>query len=419
MRILFVVPYVPTQIRVRPYSLLRALLDQGHRVTLATLWNTEAEREFLATWEQMGVEILAEPLPRLQSMQNCLLALPTQTPLQAVYCWHPRFAQKLERLIGAEQFDVAHVEHLRGARYGLALKAWGLPVVWDSVDCISHLFAQAIVNSRSLFGKWVTRLELGRTRGHERRLVERFGTVLVTSEVDKQALLQLSAPGTDSRDKIKVLPNGVDQSYFAPNGLEREPETLVFSGKMSYHANVTMALHLVQDIMPQVWARRPTVKLTIVGQNPPPAVKKLEQNPQVTVTGYVPDMRPYLQQATVAVVPSAYGAGIQNKVLEAMACGTPVVATDRAVAALAAESGRDLLVAHDTQTFAAAVLDLLDDPARRARIGQAGRTFVETHHSWATITARLAAIYEEAIDATTAREAPLPGSARPSTREAT
>ncbi len=404
MRILYIVPYVPNQIRIRPYSLLKGLRERGHQVTLATLWSSNADRLQLEALKSSGLNVIAAPLPRSKSLLNALQALPSQTPLQSVYCWQPRLLQAVQPLVARAQFEIIHVEHLRGANYGLALQNAGIPVVWDSVDCISYLFEQAAVRSRSLFGKWITRLELGRTRSCEGRLAHRFDTVLVTSEVDRQALIRLAQQVQPEHasaflpGKVRVLPNGVDQGYFSPNGRHRDTETLVLSGKMSYHANVTMALHLVQDIMPLVWAQRPQVKVSIVGQNPPPAVKKLCKDPRVTVTGFVPDMRPYLQQATVAVVPSAYGAGIQNKVLEAMACGTPVVASEPATAALNLEKGRDLLVANTAHVYCEQVLRLLDSEPLRHTVGLNGLNYVRREHHWSQIVARLEAIYQHLAD---------------------
>ena len=395
MRILFIVPYVPTQIRVRPYSLLKTLVERGHQVTLATLWGSEDERMHLTQLEQLGLKIVAAPLPRVRTLRNCIGALPTSTPLQAVYCWQPSLAQKLNTLLAKEGFDVIHVEHLRGVQYGLALKDKNIPIVWDSVDCISHLFEQAVTHSRSLFGKWVTRLELGRTRSYEGWLIDQFQKVLVTSAVDKQALQDLGRQA--SGGNIKVLANGVDQTYFAPNGKKQEADTLVFSGKMSYHANVTMALHLVLNIMPHVWAKRPAVKVTIVGKDPPASVQNLSQDPRVTVTGFVPDIRPYLQQATVAVVPQVYGAGIQNKVLEAMACGLPVVTMRQAIAALDLKPNEDILVADDAETFAQQALRLLDSSTLRQIVSQNGYDYVQREHAWSQIGANLEMIYQAAI----------------------
>ena len=401
VRILFVVPYVPTLIRVRPYNLVRYLARHGHRLTLATLWETDDERRALAEFESLDVEVIAAPLTRNRKLLNLAMALPTAHPLQANFCWQPELAARLDGLVAARDFDAIHVEHLRGSRYALHLKRktqnakHKIPVVWDSVDSITHLFEQAAKQSQSAKGKLMTSFELPRTRRSEGWLAAQFDRVLVTSPTDRAALEALSP----HHAPIIVLPNGVDLDYFRPcDDVPREPDALVFSGKMSYHANVTAALHLVNDIMPRVWSRKPHTRLWIVGKDPTEEVRALAMRypERVKVTGAVPDMRAYLRQSTVAVVPVVYGAGIQNKVLEAMACATPVVTSARTVASLQPGYEDAALVADGAEAFAHHVLRLLDEPHLRERLGNAGRRYVEAHHDWNVIVDRLAGIYEEA-----------------------
>jgi len=143
-----------------------------------------------------------------------------------------------------------------------------------------------------------------------------------------------------------------------------------------------------------VWEARPDAQVWIVGKDPTAAVQALaRRHAQVTVTGAVPDLRPYLRRATLAVAPLVYGAGIQNKVLEAMACATPVIASRRAVLSLQAIGEEHLLVADGPAHFARQILRLLADPGLRARLGEAGRRYVEAHHAWDLIVDDLAAIY--------------------------
>lgn len=410
MNILYVVPYVPSLIRVRAYNFIRELSHHGHRVTVLTLWTNEQEQADAQHLRQICHEVRGLPLPRWRSWWNSLRALPGVTPLQAVYCWEPR----LLALAPLDQLapDVIHVEHIRGARYGLAYKTRlipgerPIPVIWDSVDCISYLFQQAQQQSRSLFGRLMTRLELARTRRYEGRLLSEFDRVLVTSTKDKEALMELGqavAHAPEPAADIQVLPNGVDLDYFAPTEAAREPQTLVFSGKMSYHANITTALHLIETVMPLMWAKRPEIKVQIVGKDPPRQVlAAAARHPQqVLVTGSVPDVRPYLRQATAAVIPLVYGAGVQNKVLEAMACATPAVVSPTALAALGAVPGQDVLVATSPAQFAETTLALLEDASQQHRVGWAGRRFVEAHHHWGKLTRRLEDIYEAAIQAST------------------
>ncbi len=395
MKILFIVPYTPNLVRVRPYNLIRALAARGNAVTVATLTANPVEEADVRGLETLGVRVIAANLPRWRSAVNCLLAVPSRMPLQAAYCWQPALMRQIRRAIDEGDFDVVHVEHLRGARFGLGtLAAGGLPVVWDSVDSITHLFRQAARQAQKLSSKAMTAFELRRTPRYEGWLAGQFTRVLVTSPIDRQAFLEL-AP--DCAERLEVLPNGVDLEYFRPQEAPaRAPAELVISGKMSYHANVAMVLHLVNDILPHVWAERPEVRLTVVGKDPPRELLALAENPAVQVTGSVPDLRPYLQRATAAVAPITYGAGIQNKVLEALACATPVVASPQAVSALEIRAGEEILVSREPREFAGQVLTLLADPTLQRRLGQAGRQFVERHHSWDAVAARLERIYQQA-----------------------
>jgi sugar transferase (PEP-CTERM/EpsH1 system associated) len=401
MNILFIVPYVPDMVRCRSYNLIRNLTAFGHQVSVATLWSNNAERIALEQLKTDCHQVLAEQINRWQSVFYCVATLPTSKPLQAAYSWQPKLARQLESMVNQNNndFDVVHVEHLRGSPYGLFLKSVlnsrnkKLPIVWDSVDCISLLFRQASKKGPNFVSRLVTHFETNRTYQYERWLLGQFDRILVTSPVDKSAYESMRITGIEQTE-ISVIPMGVDLDYFHPIGSgAREPATLVLSGKMSYHANVAMAIHLVNEILPVIWSQNPEVKLWVVGKDPPQSIRKLAQNPAILVTGTVDDIRPYLQNATISVAPITYGAGIQIKVLEAMACGTPVIATSQAVSALSIRPGRDALIADEPGKFAQSVLDLLNNPNRQQEVGQAGRRYVEKNHRWADITSKLEQIY--------------------------
>jgi glycosyltransferase involved in cell wall biosynthesis len=272
----------------------------------------------------------------------------------------------------------------------------GIPTIFDSVDSISLLFERVRHSGPTWRSRLLAGLDLARTRRYEGRLLERYPRVLVTSPQDRDALAVLSTR-QDIDGRLVVLPNGVDLDYFKPLGTPRDPATLIFSGKMSYHANVAAALDLATQVMPRVWVHRSEARLVIAGKDPTSELLALTADPRITVTGTVPDLRPYLAQATVAVSPIRYGVGIQNKVLEAMAMATPVVSTPQAITALQARPGQDLLVADIPQAIAEIVGALLSDGALRDRIGRAGRHYVETHHNWNLVVEKLESVYREAI----------------------
>src|SRR5215208_2092679 len=190
MKIAYIVPYVPNKIRTRPYNLISSLTELGHEVDVFTVGSGKTDLMDAELLKATCCRVYFQHQPVWQSLLNSALAVPSSKPLQSVYSWHPKLAAQLKTLLHGNgtgpAYDVIHVEHLRGSRYGQFIKSQfpSMPVVWDSVDCISHLFKQAAGQSGSMFGKLMTRFELGRTRKAEGNLLGRFDHVLVTSEQD-------------------------------------------------------------------------------------------------------------------------------------------------------------------------------------------------------------------------------------------
>lgn len=403
MRILFVVPYLPSLIRVRPYNLIRALARRDHQITLLALKPFGDDTGGLANLRDCCQSVQTVELPRWRPVWNALCALPASIPFQASYSRSPHMAGLIRHNLSQAHYDVIHLEHLRGAELVRGLKADAPPIVFDAVDSISLLFERAMQNAASRKSRLLARLDLGRTRHYEGQFTQRFSHVLVTSPEDGDALTEVSSlpdartQGSDN-SRLTILPNGVDLTYFMPLCEPREPDTVIFSGKMSYHANTAAALDLVRSVMPAVWSERPQTKVWLVGKDPPPIVREMAADSRVRVTGTVPDIRPYLGRAAVSVSPLRYGVGIQNKVLEALAMGTPVVTTPGACRALMVEQDTHLLVGNSVSELAKAIVWLLSDEGQRQRLGEAGRRYVEAHHDWDRIATQLESIYREVID---------------------
>ena len=392
MRVLFVVPYVPSRVRVRPFELIRALARLGHRLHVVMLRPPEDRWAPAAPLREVCERVDEFPLSRSRTLVNAGLAIVRPEPLQAAYARHAGASGHVAALVASEAFDVLHVEHLRGVTLVEGLD--GIPIVFDAVDSIAHLFEQTARSAARWQQRLTARLDLRRTKRFEARAPYLFPSMLVTSPVDKDAFVQLAGPASAAR--IDVLPNGVDWEHFAPGLAAREPATVIFTGKMSYHANEAAALELAQRVMPEVWARRPDAKLMIAGKDPSAGLRALAADPRIEVTGYVNDLRPLFARATVAVSPMIYGAGIQNKVLEAMASGVPVVTSPQACASLTAKPEHDLLVGAGPAETAQRVLRVFEDPGLARRLGEGGLGYVRRCHDWTVIGRRLTAIYDEA-----------------------
>ncbi len=206
---------------------------------------------------------------------------------------------------------------------------------------------------------------------------------------------------------VTCIPNGVDTEYFAPSEGLKKGNHLIFTGVMDYFPNVDGISWFCKEVLPQIRSRVPNLRLTICGSRPVDQVTALRSIPGVQVTGRVPDVRPYLDQADIAVVPLRIGRGIQNKVLEAMSMALPCVATSVACMGIEAQDGRDLLVADDPSEFIRCVVQLLSNDTARERMGAAARSTVENCHSWEVPLGKLSRIIEQEVGKGNDRQWPI------------
>ena len=206
MKILFIVPYTPNLIRVRPFNLIRFLADKGNEVWVFTIWTNEEEKKDIEVLRQSGLHVEGCYQSRFGSYWNSLQAVFSRKPLQSVYSWNKNLFTKILDVLQKERFDVIHIEHLRGSQYGLKLvkeleKIRNRPkIVWDSVDCITMLFKQAVEHGEGFFARAITSFDLRRTASYEKKLIQQFDEVLVTSRLDRAALLE----GMEKTDKSLV-----------------------------------------------------------------------------------------------------------------------------------------------------------------------------------------------------------------------
>ncbi len=406
MRIAFVTAYPPAPIHVRAYSLVRQLARE-HDVTAVALCHSASELEELNALHADGIHTIAIKEAFWKPVTRAATALFSGASLQVRHGAAPALRREVRRLAATQQVDLVHVEHLRAVS---SVRGLGVPVIWDAVDCISQLYRLGAQYGATPMMRWLGDLEAGRAHREEQRLLTEAPHIVVTSARERDALLGVELDGerargadrcdaspTRRRSTVHVVANGVDADYFAPMAMTRAPDTVVFSGKMSFHANVAACQVLVREIMPLVWQRRPGARLVIAGANPPRYIRALAADPRIVVTGFVPDLRPYIGGATVAVCPTPYAVGIQNKVLEALAMGVPVVAMPAVVGGLRITPGRELLVAESAGEVADAILRLMAYPEERKQLARNGRRYVLRHHSWRSAAAQLVAIYEAAL----------------------
>jgi glycosyltransferase involved in cell wall biosynthesis len=274
----------------------------------------------------------------------------------------------------------------------VAFYAWrfSTPKVMHAFDCRSAEFYREYLRARRSMDKLYWFCTYLATRTAEKKLLAAFDASIVVSDKEYHAMKMLCPEA-----RCITVPNGVDIDFFEPLAIREEWPSLVFVGYMSSHPNVDAITYFHSQVYDTLKQRFPNLKVFVVGQNPPPAVRALAKDPSICVTGFVEDVRPYVARASVVIAPFVSGMGIKNKVLEAMAMGKPVVTTSIGVRGINATHGDHLCIADSPLKFADHVEALLLDKPKRRRIGHQAREFVMKHHSWARVTDKIETIFHE------------------------
>ncbi|MGF1580880.1 MAG: TIGR03087 family PEP-CTERM/XrtA system glycosyltransferase [Gemmataceae bacterium] len=226
---------------------------------------------------------------------------------------------------------------------------------------------------------WLYRTEAERLRKVEKRLARDMAALTLVSDPEVDLFRDFCSQGG-----VHTATNGVDLDYFQASSSVSDPKLCVFVGALDYFPNVDGVCWFAVEVWPRIRERDPEAKFQIVGRNPVPEVRRLGAIPGIEVVGQVPDVRPYLDAAALALAPLQIARGLQNKVLEALAMKKAVVASPKAIAAIRVQPGEHLLTASEEDEWAQAVVSLLSDPVRRCQLGDTGRRFVEDNHDWDT-----------------------------------
>jgi sugar transferase (PEP-CTERM/EpsH1 system associated) len=371
MRILILthrLPYAPNRgDRVRAYHIVKQLAARAD-VHVISLTHDRAERAEAETLRRLGVRVSTAGVPRLRNLVRAAASLMTDTPLTHLLLASPELAALVDDATRDWRPDVllAYCSGIAPAALTPALA--GIPLVVDLVDVDSAKWS-AFAAEAAMPRRWVFEREARCLGAFERLLVETAAATTVVNERERTTLRRL-CPNAD----VQVMPNGVDVDMFAPPDPPAGDDRVVFTAVFDYAPNADGALWFARQVWPQVLAARPGARLTLAGSSPTRAVRRLaEDDRSIDVTGAVPDIRPYLWRAALAVAPIAQSRGVQNKVLEAAAAGLPTVVTPAVWDGLPPEVLPAVRRAESADQFAAAVIELLSQSAaeRRRQAAQA------------------------------------------------
>jgi len=402
MRVLFLshrFPYPPNfGSKVRAFNTIRHLARE-HEVSVLSLVRSDmeaAEAEGIAPYCHAHRSFRVHDA--LQ-MGKIALSLPTTMPASEAFFHSAAMQREVDRLLAQRSFDLIFGHCSAVGRYVEHVS--GLPKLIDFCDVDSRKWSDYVDHKRWPLS-WGYAWEGWRMRRAEQRMAGRFDAVTVATAGEMEALADAGV-----KKRVDWFANGVDLDYFRPGDEVCDESLITFVGRMDYFPNEQCMVDFCADVWPRLRAERPGLRLQIVGAAPTQRVLALGRLDGVEVTGSVPDVRPFVRRSALSVTPLKIARGTQNKILESMALGVPVVSSSLAAAGVDAVPGEHLLVADTPEETCAAVLHLLQNRAERERLAAAGRTRVQSHHSWPGAMARLDGIVARCVTSAAAPDAAL------------
>jgi len=371
--------------KIRSYHILKELASR-HEVTFFTFYGAHRD-DIHGDLERLFARVVLVPLslPAPRSFEECTayaLNFFTSRPYNvAKYC-RPVVAERLSQLLRKEAYDVIVCDFVIGA--GVVPWEFPVPRVLFAHNVEAMIWQRHYQVARNPVLKAVAWREYRTMAQAERIYATRADQVLTVSDADKDFFARF----VDSR-KISVIPTGVDIEYFQPSADDEDPGLLVFTGSMDWLPNEDAVFYCADQILPRVLRYVPEAKLLVVGRRPSQRLQALAgRSHALQITGQVEDIRPYMQSASVYVVPLRVGGGTRLKIFEAMATGKAVVSTSIGAEGLPVQHGENIMLADDPEEFARRVVELLRDPVQRRRVGHTGRRLVEQNYSWSSVSAR-------------------------------
>lgn len=378
MKILFVchrLPFPPNRGgKIRPFHMIQHL-GRNHDVVVASLAHTQAEMDEGAGLKEHCSEVIAEILPSFTRWRQAGLALGSATPSSVAYFSSAKLQKRINAAWQKGGFDAVMVHCAFMGHYVLGLP--GAFRILDYGDLDSAKWFDYVGYHKFPMSLGY-RIEAQKLRSHEKALAKQFDLCIFTTEGELQEFKSLNV-----NVPCAVIPNGVDYEHFQPRAeLPKDSAVIVFLGRMDYFPNADGVQYFAREIFPLILRAHPHAKLRIVGSNPTRNVRNLANIAGISVTGHVPDVRPYLQDAAVAVAPLRIARGTQNKILQFLSMGIPVVATPEAARGVQAIPGKHLAVAGMPEHFAQRVVAFLGSPQLQRDFADAGRGHLQTVHSW-------------------------------------
>lgn len=337
-------------------------------------------------------------------MQRALTTLVNPLPDMALRLESKILRRQLADLLRKKDYDVIQVEGIEMAPYAPSPGPHHKPLLFDDHNAEYALqrtaFQSDIRNPSRWHAALYSLIQWKKLERYERQTCKVADAVVTCSGADQDAIKSLLKQGDTTQDPA-VIPNGVDVDYYVPSDLVCAKPlaelSIVFTGKMDFRPNIDAMLWFCEEILPRIRAEIPLAHITIVGQKPVPKILARRARGVVEITGWVSDVRPYVADAALYVVPLRMGSGTRLKVLEAMSMGKAIVSTTRGIEGIELTDGRDVIVSDSAPDFAKSCISLLRDPTRCRELGNAARRVAVGKYDWKTIVPSFDEIYARAV----------------------
>lgn len=393
MKILYVChrfPYPPQRGgKIRPFNVIKHLSEK-HEVIVASLVRSRDEARLSMGLRNYCSDFIMEIVNIPTVMINVLKRLTTRTPYSMAYFYSSNLKKRIQREVARTNFDLIMVHCSSVAQY--VEDVVNVPKILDFGDMDSQKWL-IYSKVRRFPHKLLFAVEGNRLQRAEADLARKF-TYCTCTTVEEMKTLE----SYNIRVKTGWFPNGVDTEYFKPADEPYERDSICFLGRMDYYPNQESILYFCKHVFPLIRAERPNAKLLIIGADPPHTIRELERTPGVSVTGSVPDVRPYVQRCAVNVAPLNIARGTQNKILEALAMGVPTVASKVAAGGVDCIPGEHFITESSTEGYVDAVVRLLSDHKERQKFSEAGRARMLSHHNWQHSMKQLDQIVDDCLE---------------------
>lgn len=374
--------------RLKPYYLLSHLCKY-HDVTLVSFFQGGLPpKSFTREVEKLGCKLVTIPLLPFKAGLRSFFKIFSKKPLEILYYTQPEFTEAVQAIIKEEKIDLAFSFFMRTAEY---LKDLQVKKILMAEDCRTLYQKRSYQQTDHLLQKFIRWWEYFKLKKYEPEICNHFDIVTLVTKEDIESMSK-----QNSACQYRYLTNGVDLNKFEMPDSTEKREGILFAGKLDVWANVLMLQRIASEILPIIRKHVPNVKFDIVGANPPQQILNLKCK-DIEIHSNVPDMKPFLQKAAVFIHPHNGGSGIQNKLLEAMASGCPVVTTNTGIQGIDARHGVEALIGNTSAEIAEHTVTLLQNQYFAQEIAENARLLIETTHSWDSVYHSIDVIINEAM----------------------